>query len=701
MAPAGKSWKFPWHLVLIFFFLSAGILILGYLYYEHQAAHFHRQMEAQLNAIADLKVKQIVAWRQERMHDAGFIYDDPIFAAEVQDWLDGKAPPGQKEEILHRLQALKQTMYVSIRLLDSQGKVQLAIPETALEMTPLAKGLAHEALSSGKVIFSDLHRNPEKEIRLDLVAPIQFNRDGKKIIVGLVILCIDPQLFLYPIIESWPTASATAESALVRREGNEIVYLNELRHRKEAALALRIPLTEKLVPAVNAALGKEEILHGIDYHGEPVLAATRTIPDSPWFLTAQIDHSEVSAPLRDRFYLMAFFMLALIASSGLGMAYFWRNRDALFYRQQYEAERQRRDLAQRYEYLTKNANDIILIMDNDLKIIEGNDRAIASYGYPREEFFSLHLWDIHPQGSRAFGGTCEPEKEAENGQTFETMHRRKDGTTFPVTVSSTVLEIGDNKLCQQIIRDITKSKEREKALQESEEQLHFLSSRLLIVQEQERSRISKELHDELGQALMVTKYQISAIESKLSKGNKQLRADCKYLLDYLEEVIEKVRRLSWDLSPAALEQFGLSTALKNLLEEFGKYIEIQWVPEEMAEIDGLFPPLADLNIYRIFQESLTNIARHGEASRVSISIAVQPGQVDFLVEDNGKGFDLQKPEEPAPWGSGIGLASMKERARLVGGSLQILSRPGAGTKISFSIPIDKGWVNDALSHSAG
>jgi signal transduction histidine kinase len=248
---------------------------------------------------------------------------------------------------------------------------------------------------------------------------------------------------------------------------------------------------------------------------------------------------------------------------------------------------------------------------------------------------------------------------------------------------------------------MTKGKKREKALRESEEQLRFLSSQLLIVQEQERSRISKELHDELGQALMVTKYQISSIESRLSKGNKQLRTDCKYLLDYLEEIIEKVRRLSWNLSPAALEQFGLFTALKNLLEEFGKYIELQWVPEEMAKIDGLFPRLAELNVYRIFQESLTNIARHAEASRVSISITIRPDQVDFLVEDNGKGFDLQKPEDPALWGSGIGLASMKERARLAGGSLQILSRPGAGTKISFSIPIDQGWVNGALSHSAG
>jgi PAS domain S-box-containing protein len=407
---------------------------------------------------------------------------------------------------------------------------------------------------------------------------------------------------------------------LFRREGNEMVYLNELRHRSGTALYAHSFQQKNSPPERFWAKMKLPP----DHYRVPVLAATEPFPLS--VPTAKIDYSGVR-PLRERFQMLALLLIALIASSGLGMAYFWRNRDVQFYRQQYEAERAQRDLAQRYKYLAQNANDIILVMDQDLKIIEANDRAIASYRYPREEYFSLHLWDINPQSPRSFGKTCNPKKEAENGQTIEQIHRRKDGTTFPVAVSSTVLE-NDNKFCQQIIRDITKSKERKRPCRRSEEQLRFCL-RLLIVQEQERSRISKELHDELGQALVVIKYQISSIASGLSEDNNQLKTDCEYLLDYLEETIEKVRRLSWDLSPAALEQFGLFTALKNLLEEFGKYMDIQWAPEAMAEIDGLFPPLAELNIYRIFQESLTNIARHAEASRVSISIAVQPGQVEL------------------------------------------------------------------------
>jgi hypothetical protein len=119
-------------------------------------------MEAQLNAIADLKVKQIMAWRQERMHDALLMFDDPIFAQEVLEWLEGKARPGREDEILHRMEGVKQTLYEGVRLLDSQGKVRLAIPNAEREVTPFLKELSFEALSSHKVIFTELHLDKKK-----------------------------------------------------------------------------------------------------------------------------------------------------------------------------------------------------------------------------------------------------------------------------------------------------------------------------------------------------------------------------------------------------------------------------------------------------------------------------------------------------------------------------------------------------------
>jgi PAS domain S-box-containing protein len=478
---------------------------------------------------------------------------------------------------------------------------------------------------------------------------------------------------------------------MIRRDinGQEIVYLNELRHLENAPLALRKPLTELNEPAVRAALGQEGIVRGLDYRGVPVLASNRIIPNSPWFLTAKIDMDEVDAPLGEWSQLIAVLTTAWMAAAGLALALVWRNRDARFYLQQYMSEAERRALSQRYEYLTKNANDIILVMDQDWRIVEVNDRAVAAYGYEREEFFNLHIWDLFQDSRWSNNGnkTLRPE---DDGLRFESVCCRKDGGTFPVEISSSLIQMEDSSLYQYIVRDVAERKEKEKALKESEQQLRFLSSRLLIVQENERRRISKELHDELGHALMILKFQIGSVETKLAKSKKGLRKDCESLLQYVDVLIEDVRRLSWDLSPTVLEQFGLSIAIKNLLEEYRNHYEVHWTPAQLDEINNSFSSLSQVNIYRIFQESLTNIARHAQATQISVGVEKQNNHVAFTIADNGSGFEPRAVMSRESKDRGIGLAAMQERARLTGGRLNIWSQPGAGTKLRFTIPLDKG-----------
>jgi PAS domain S-box-containing protein len=196
-------------------------------------------------------------------------------------------------------------------------------------------------------------------------------------------------------------------------------------------------------------------VEGVDYRGVPVLAAVRPVPKSPWFLVAKIDANEVYAPLKKRGREVVFFFFILIASAGISVAYFWRNQQSKFYRRQYEVERQRRALAQRYEYLIRYTNEIILLADQNLKIMEANDRALASYGYDRNEFLNLRLSDLYPLGSKQVLDGLLGQVEEQGGLIFKTIHQRKDGSTFPVEVSMHLLEVEGDKLFQEIIRDIT------------------------------------------------------------------------------------------------------------------------------------------------------------------------------------------------------------------------------------------------------
>jgi PAS domain S-box-containing protein len=234
--------------------------------------------------------------------------------------------------------------------------------------------------------------------------------------------------------------------------------------------------------------------------------------------------------------------------------------------------------------------------------------------------------------------------------------------------------------------DITAHKQAKEALRDSEQTLRFLTSQLLTAQEQERRRISRELHDELGQALLVLKLQMSAIRDKLRKDQKSLNQDCQRSLDYLNLVIDNVRRLSRDLSPSTLEELGLSAAIKFLLNEFSKHYNIAACDYEPDEIEGLFPLTAQVNIYRIIQESLTNIGKHAGASQISLTIKKQDQAVAFRLEDNGKGFPVDEMLSRPGSEKGMGLLSIDERVRMLGGTLEIRSKPEAGTQITFSIP---------------
>lgn len=234
-------------------------------------------------------------------------------------------------------------------------------------------------------------------------------------------------------------------------------------------------------------------------------------------------------------------------------------------------------------------------------------------------------------------------------------------------------------------QDITENRKAEEALKESARQLRVLTARLMEVQEDERARITKELHDELGQSLMLMKLQIDGVREHLRKDQGKLRQECSHILKTVDTLIENIRRLIRDLSPAVLEELGLTSAIKLLLEELNRHHHVELAGVDIEDIDHFFPSRIQLAIYRVFQEAFTNIGKHARARQVSVLAKTRGDQVFFLIKDNGLGFN---PEEPALKGNrgGIGLTTMKERIRSAGGHVEIRSQEGKGTEIAFNIP---------------
>jgi signal transduction histidine kinase len=224
-------------------------------------------------------------------------------------------------------------------------------------------------------------------------------------------------------------------------------------------------------------------------------------------------------------------------------------------------------------------------------------------------------------------------------------------------------------------------------LRESEEQLHRLSSSLLTAQENERRRIARELHDELGQAMAALKLQVRAAERSMGdQAPPALKEECRSLRQAINEIIENMRRLSRDLSPVVLEDLGFEAAVEYLANTFAALHGIR-VELDHAEISHLLSQEAQHNIYRILQELLNNIGKHAGAGRVRVAIGRRNSELLFTVEDDGKGFDAAQVKRAKVTEKGMGLTAVAERVRLLGGRLEIRSGPGDGTTVSFTMPL--------------
>lgn len=334
-------------------------------------------------------------------------------------------------------------------------------------------------------------------------------------------------------------------------------------------------------------------------------------------------------------------------------------------------------------------NDTLVVLDQNAHIISVNKATCTLLGYRADELIGSSISKILPREEKEFFEV--------NFKTFlagqkvinlELHYQTIEGLKVPMLFSAGLLHSKEGTIdgVVGIARDVTERKQAEKALRQSESELHYLSCQLLTAQEKERRRLSLELHDELGQDLMVLKLKVRAIQRAGEMDQDSFKKECDEVIGYINEVTENVRRLSRDLSPSLLEDLGLTIALRRLVETSCAHSDIAY-SLDMTESDDLFSPGERITVYRILQESLTNIAKHAQATRISLTLRAEDGFFYFRIDDNGQGFDLHKTFTQDPAERGLGLSTMNERVRMLGGSLNIVSRKGSGTTISFRTPL--------------
>jgi len=568
---------------LIFFLLAIGIVTVGYISYRNYETRYRVQMERQLSAIQELKVGELVRWRQERFADAAVFFKNPAFSALVRRFFDQPADADAQRQLLDWLGKYPENYhYNQIRLVDDRAISRMTIPVGRPPASSFISERIREVQRSGQIMFQDLYRSAQDQrVYMAVIVPILDESEGNRSL-GALIFRIDPQIYLYPFIERWPTPSQTAETILVRREGNDALFLNDLKFKTNAPLNLRVSLRNTRFSVASAVLGKSGIVEGRDYCGCLSIAAVGAVPDSPWFLVARMDAEEVYAPLRGRYWEMVVTIGVLLLGAGGGMGLVWWHQRVRFYRDQAESAESLRESELRFRILFDLANDGIMVLDSDGRLISVNQSFAQMHGYCVAEMSGMTLKDLDAPDSMQ----RKPERMARllagESLTFDVEHYHKDGHIFPLEVSASLMSIGKQSLIQCIHRDITERKQAE-AVQSQSRKAALNMMRDAIEARDQAEQMSRALHQsgaEIRELNLSLEQRVLNRTAELRAANQELDA---FAYTVSHDLRQPLRAMS-GFSQALVEDCG-----KTLPGEAQKHLdEIILASWQMGElIDGL------------------------------------------------------------------------------------------------------------------
>lgn len=377
--------------------------------------------------------------------------------------------------------------------------------------------------------------------------------------------------------------------------------------------------------------------------------------------------------------------LESIASLAIGalvitlMAAYHRNR-----RQQEKLEKAIKDAelaSQNYKELFANASEAIWIHDMAGNITSANEAAAKLAGYPISELIGKNVRQFLTTEALSTARQVKDRllRDEAMEHRYELRSTKKDGSEAIIQLATRlIVSNGEPKAFHNMARDITE----ERRLQNN---LQFYLRQVLQAQEEERKRLARELHDDVSQRILLLTHGIDNLASKAERySSQELRNELEKLYELSHQTYQGIKRYAQALRPGILDDLGLVAAIKWLAEEIHNFSGIE-IQVKTAAVPPLSPE-TQLVLFRIVQEALNNVHRHSRASQASVTLECQETEVRVTITDNGKGFELPPQLSDFAGRGKLGLTGMAERARLIGGELEVSSQVGKGTKIIVRVP---------------
>jgi len=671
---------------------AAAMIGAAWLYYRLERNAVEVAAVNELTAVVETESAQVSNWRGERLGDGRVLRASPLMGAAGRALSVPTAKGADREELASMLGRMaREFRYADISLVDADGSVHFRLMSGANSSDSLRqrlrRKLAADAIGAGDAILSDLTLDTRAgQPLMALAVPVEKR--------GAIILEIDPANFLYPYLRSWPTPRHTAETLLFRSEGpDRALILNQPRDARGKPLLARM----RILPKADGQDVTAPPRRYQDYRGEPVLGVSVHVPDSSWDLLAKIDWSEVDASLARLGWELIVVASLIALANAVGVGSVWRSH------QLHSA----RDREARFRTIANDTPAYLWMSSEDgtgpfvnqpLRAFLGSEMDLAGGG----------LLFAHPD-ERARVAAAIQATTAERGEFAEEFRaRRADGEYRWVIVHGVPRFAPGGEFLGYAgsMIDITERREAEDNLQaansvlalglkertRAEGEIRALTARLIEAQEEERTRLARELHDDLSQ-------QIAAVSIGASNLKRQLPAEagpaieqCAQIQEKLSQLAGLVRQVSHQLHPAVLEHSGLGAALRSYCKEV-ESLTSRRIAISFEGSFGAVRPAVALCVYRVAQEAIQNSIKHARAEGAEVTLRCDDSTVYLTVSDRGIGMDPGAPR-------GLGLVSMEERTRLVHGTVDVKNRPGGGVSVELRAPLCGDEGNEENSHAA-
>ncbi len=466
------------HIIFIIFTLI--ILGLEYSLYYFESNRIIDEEIENLNSVAVTEEMNVINWYNTIKEKAVNFQSSSLFrktfVSIIQNPNDAQNQYNASEFL--RLEA-NEKRYIGAFVCDSSGEKIYNLGTLKYSLRPKTKNDLYKIDFETPSHLSEMDLLYDEKTEyfipyLEFVVGVFNSTDSYSKPIGYVVFLINPREELFKLLNTWVKQKSTSESMIIGIDGDEIVYLNDLRYVQNSVLRLRAKMGVEQIPGKRISTAQKGVYEGLDYRGEKVLAYTTFIPQMNWYLVVKVDKVEILANANKILYLLSGSIVLILFLIIIVLGVLWKREGIETLKKDLEVQKTQAILSQKYQIVSKYANDAFILINKNGQIVEANDKAVEMYGYTHQELKNMPVMLLRSPEVRDELPSIMEKIKRSGGMVYETIHQHKSGTRFHVEISAKIIAIDGEIFFVGIYRNIEDRKRVENELKESEKKFHSL-----------------------------------------------------------------------------------------------------------------------------------------------------------------------------------------------------------------------------------